>query len=155
MINIVLFNPEIPQNTGNIVRTSVVSGAKLHLIKPYGFVINEKTVRRAGLDYWDHSNIFEYSDFNDFITKNTNANIYLVTTKADCFYTEKNYKEDDYFIFGNETSGLPEDIHDKFRNNRIRIPMISDNNARCLNLSNSVSIIIYEALRQLSFKDMV
>ena len=155
MFNIVLYQPEIPQNTGNIARTCVVTGAHLHLIKPYGFVINDRTIKRAGLDYWEYLNIHEYDDFDDFLKKNHDACIYPVTTQANRFYTEMTYSNDDYFLFGRETSGLPSFIHKTYKENRIRIPMQNEEYARCLNLSNSVAIILYEALRQVNFSNMI
>lgn len=155
MYNIVLYCPEIPQNTGNIVRTCAVTGSRLHLIKPYGFILNEKTIKRAGLDYWDMIEVNEYDDFDDFISKNDNADIYLVTSKSKQYYCDFNYEDNTYFVFGNETSGLPKKIHDLYKEKRIRIPMIANNHARCLNLSNSVGIILYEALRQKEFNEMV
>ena len=153
MINIILFNPQIPQNTGNIARTCVVCGLKLHLIKPYGFILNDKNAKRAGLDYWDELDLYEYKNFDEFLEKNSNVRIFPVTTKTTNSYSDFEYKENDFFLFGSETSGLPKEIHDMFVENRIRIPMLE--NQRCLNLSNSVAVIAYEALRQNGFKNLV
>ena len=155
MFNIVLFQPEIPQNTGNIVRTCAVAGAALHLIKPYGFIINEKNIRRAGLDYWDYADITEYDDFDAFLSANKNAVIYPVTTKSERAFTDFKYGENDFFLFGQETSGLPAYIHQLFWERRIRIPMRDSEHARCLNLANAVNIVLYEALRQNDFFGMV
>ena len=154
MFNIVLFNPEIPQNTGNIVRTCAVTDTKLHLIKPLGFSIKDKYLKRAGLDYWDEATICVYENFEDFLMKNDVKNLYLLTTKGDKNYTDFKFKENDYFMFGAETKGLPDYIHQKYPSTRLRIPMIPKENARCLNLSNSVAVLLYEALRQHNFESM-
>lgn len=152
MLNIVLIEPEIPQNTGNIARTCAVIGARLHLIKPLGFDISEKAVRRAGLDYWDKLDIVVYDSLNEFKEKIINKNIYLLTTKAKKIYTDVQYKDEDYLIFGPESRGIPESyILDNFES-AIRIPM--GNNIRSLNLSNSVAIVAYEAMRQLNFLNL-
>lgn len=148
-LNIVLLEPEIPQNTGNIARTCAALGAKLHLIHPLGFDISEKAVKRAGLDYWDKLEIVEYSNLNEFKDKIKSKNIYLLSTKANKVYTDIEYKDDCYLVFGPETRGLPEEyILENFENS-VRIPM--RNNIRSLNLSNSVAIVAYEAERQLSY----
>ena len=152
MLNIVLFNPEIPQNTGNIARTCAATGAKLHLIKPLGFSLEDRYLKRAGLDYWSMTTFVVYEDFEDFIFKNPGANLYLLSTKADKNYCEVEYKEDDFLVFGCETRGLPEDMLKKMYLNCIRIPMIDG--ARSLNLSNSVAIVLYEALRCQNFKGL-
>ena len=151
MFNIVLFNPNIPQNTGNIARSCVATNTVLHLIKPYGFILNDKTVKRAGLDYWSELTLCEYDDYEDFIAKNEGANIYLITTKGNKNYSDFSYSDNDFFIFGSETKGLPDYIHEAYPDTRIRIPMVDAEYARCLNLSNSVGIILYEALRQNNF----
>ncbi len=152
MFNIVLFNPQIPQNTGNIARTCAVTNSALHLIKPYGFNITEKNVKRAGLDYWNNVTIFEYADFNEFIAeKNRESQLFLITTKGDKKYSDVKYNDNDYFLFGSETIGLPQYIHQQYNQNRLRIPMLNIKAARCLNLSNSVNIVLYEALRQNEF----
>lgn len=152
-INIVLFEPEIPANTGNIARTCAVTGAALHLIKPLGFDISEKAVRRAGLDYWDMLDLHVYENWQDFLRQNPQANIYLATTKGRIAYTAVKYSPGDYLVFGKETAGLPEAIHSAYPEHRIKIPMGKD--FRSLNLSNSVAIVLYEALRQNDFLDLV
>lgn len=151
MFNIVLVEPEIPANTGNIVRTCAVTNCNLHLIKPLGFSIDDKHLKRAGLDYWNLLNITIYESLNEFFRKNTNATFYFATTKGNNFYTEKNYKPGDFFLFGKETKGLPVELLTKNPESCIKIPMLSNKNARSLNLSNSVAVVIYEALRQNSF----
>ena len=154
MINIVLYRPQIPQNAGNIIRTCAVTGSKLHMIRPLGFNTDEKSFRRAGLDYFSDADLEIYDDFEDFIEKNNPNRIYLVTTKAEISHTDATYDKDEYFMFGSETKGLPEYIHEKYSDFRVRIPMLKSENARCLNLSNSVSIITYEALRQNKFLNL-
>ncbi len=153
-INIVLVEPEIPQNTGNIARTCAAIGATLHLIKPLGFEITEKAVKRAGLDYWDKLNIVEYENLNDFLEKNEDAvnKMYLLTTKAKKVYSEVNYEDGCYLLFGKETRGLPEDFILKHFDRAVRIPM--GYNIRSLNLSNSVAIVAYEAEKQLNFSGL-
>ena len=152
MLNIVLLEPEIPANTGNIGRTCVAAGAKLHLIEPMGFQINEKQVKRAGLDYWDKLDYTIYDSYPDFLEKNPGAKIYMATTKAPKVYTEVNYEPDCYIMFGKESAGIPEEILMEHKDNCVRIPMI--NEIRSLNLSNSVAIVLYEALRQNHFDHM-
>ncbi|MDY4742243.1 MAG: tRNA (uridine(34)/cytosine(34)/5-carboxymethylaminomethyluridine(34)-2'-O)-methyltransferase TrmL [Lachnospira sp.] len=152
MLNIVLHEPEMPANTGNIGRTCVAAGARLHLIEPLGFKINEKQLKRAGLDYWDKLDVTVYDDYNDFLAKNPGARIYMATTKAHKTYTEVSYEDDCYIMFGKESAGIPEEILVDNEDNCIRIPMIGD--IRSLNLSNSVAIVLYEALRQHGFSDM-
>ena len=151
-MNIVLHEPEIPGNTGNIGRTCVATNTALHLIKPLGFEITDKTVKRAGMDYWQHLELYVYEDFNDFISKNPNARIYMATTKARKAYTEVEYKEDDFIMFGRESAGIPEEILVKYEETSIRIPMAGE--TRSLNLSSSAAIVLYEALRQLDFEGM-
>lgn len=152
-LNIVLVEPEIPQNTGNIARTCAAIGAKLHLVYPLGFSITEKQVKRAGLDYWDKLEIEEHLSFKEFLNKyNPNTeNMYFVTTKGQQVYTDVNYNEMDnvFVLFGKETKGLPEDILKKHLDKTIRIPMRE--NLRSLNLSNSVAIVAYEIFRQNNF----
>lgn len=152
MMNIVLFEPEIPQNTGNIGRTCVATGTRLHLIGPMGFKIDEKSVKRAGMDYWKDLDVTEYDGWEDFLEKNPNAKIYFGTTKAKQRYTDVTFEEDCYIMFGKESAGIPEEILVDNPNTCIRIPMNSD--IRSLNLSNSVAIVLYEALRQQDFKGM-
>lgn len=151
-MNIVLLEPEIPQNTGNIARTCVATGTVLHLIEPLGFSIDEKTVKRAGLDYWDKLKLFRYSSFEDFCTKNPKAVIYMATTKARKTYAEVAYTDNCFIMFGKESAGIPESILVEHKETAIRIPMLDD--IRSLNLSNSVAIILYEAFRQNNFKDL-
>lgn len=152
MLNIVLHEPEMPANTGNIGRTCVAAGARLHLIEPLGFSINDKMVKRAGLDYWDKLDVTVYDDFNDFCERNPGAKIYMATTKAHKTYTEVSYEPDCYIIFGKESAGIPEEILVDHEDTCVRIPMIGD--IRSLNLSNSVAIVLYEALRQNNFDHM-
>lgn len=151
-MNIVLYEPEIPANTGNIGRTCVATGTKLHLIEPLGFRLDEKEIKRAGLDYWNDLEVTTYSNFEDFLEKNPGAKIYMATTKALNVYTEVNYEPDCYIMFGKESAGIPEEVLLHNKENSIRIPMIGD--IRSLNLSNSVSIVLYEALRQNEFEGM-
>lgn len=150
-INVVLYQPEIPPNTGNIARTCAITGVKLHLIKPLGFDIDEKSVKRAGLDYWHLLDLEVHESLEDFLEKYGDKEIYLSTTKATKYYDEVNYSEDCFIVFGRETSGLPAMMHERYENNRIKIPMRQNEAARSLNLSNSAAIIIYEVLRQLDF----
>ena len=155
-INIVLVEPEIPQNTGNIARTCAAIGAKLHLVHPLGFSISEKQVKRAGLDYWDKLEIEEHKSFDEFLVKYKpeESNMFFVTTKGQKVYSEINYSDFDevFLLFGKETKGLPEDILKKYINKTIRIPMRE--NLRSLNLSNSVAIVAYDVLRQVDFEEL-
>lgn len=152
-LNIVLFEPEIPQNTGNIARTCVLTNSKLHLIKPLGFDISEKSVRRAGLDYWKYLNLEIHESYEDFRERYKHINLFISSTHGKKFYHEVNYNKNDFILFGRESSGLPNYIKEENVEKSIRIPMISST-TRSLNLSNSVSIVIYEALRQLNFINM-
>lgn len=151
-MNIVLHEPEIPANTGNIGRTCVATGTRLHLIKPLGFSLDEKQLKRAGLDYWEHLDITVYENFEDFLEKNPNAKIYMATTKAKHTYAEVTYEEDAYLMFGKESAGIPEEILVNYEETCVRIPMNPE--IRSLNLSNSVAIMLYEALRQQDFSHM-
>ena len=151
-MNVVLFEPEMPANTGNIGRTCVATDTKLHLIEPLGFKINEKAVKRAGLDYWDKLDVTVYSDYQEFLERNPGAKIYMATTKAQKVYTEVEYEPDCFLMFGKESAGIPEDILLENQEQCVRIPMWGD--IRSLNLSNSVSIVLYEALRQNGFEKM-
>ena len=155
-INIVMVEPEIPQNTGNIARTCAATGAKLHLVHPLGFDISEKAVKRAGLDYWDKLEIEEHQSLKKFLEKYQpeKNNMFFVTTKGKHVYSEPNYKEMEeiFLLFGKETKGLPEDILKKYLNKTIRIPMRPT--LRSLNLSNSVAIVIYDVLRQKKFENL-
>ena len=151
MINIVLHEPEIPANTGNIGRTCVATGVRLHLIEPLGFMINDKMLKRAGMDYWDKLDVHTYVDYNDFLAKNPGAKIYMATTTSKQTYTDVHYEEDCYIMFGKESAGIPEELLLENKENCVRIPMLSD--IRSLNLSNSVAIVLYEALRQNHFQN--
>lgn len=151
-LNIVLFEPEIPANTGNIGRTCVATGTKLHLIEPLGFKLSEKSIKRAGMDYWEDLDVTTYVNYEEFLEKNPNAKIYMATTKAKHVYTEVNYEPDCFIMFGKESAGIPEEILIENEDTAIRIPMIGD--IRSLNLSNSAAIVLYEALRQNNFDHM-
>ena len=152
MINIVLLEPEMPANTGNIGRTCCATGTRLHLIEPMGFKINDKMLKRAGLDYWDKLDIITYENLNDFKSKVKSSNIYLFSTKSKKVYSDVSYEDEVYLIFGPETRGLPEDyIYENFEHS-VRIPMREG--LRSLNLSNSVAIAAYEVERQHSFKNL-
>lgn len=166
MFNIVLLEPEKPDNTGNIGRTCVCAGASLHLIYPLGFQLTQSKIKHAGLDYWDRLDKYMYDDYNDFLNKNNLdigfmkknlddikvPKIYFATTKAHKLYTDVKYNKNDFIIFGKESAGIPEEILSKNEELCIRIPMIHEE--RSLNLSNSVAIVLYEALRQHNFEDM-
>jgi tRNA (cytidine/uridine-2'-O-)-methyltransferase len=149
MLNIVLHEPEMPANTGNIGRTCVACGARLHLIEPLGFSLTDKMIKRAGLDYWPRLDVTVYDDFEDFLAKNPDAKIYMATTKSKQKYTDVHYEEDAYIMFGKESAGIPEEILLQHKPSCIRIPMMPEE--RSLNLSNSVAIVVYEALRQQNF----
>ncbi len=151
-LNIVLVEPEIPQNTGNIARTCAVTDSKLHLVRPLGFSTSDKYLKRAGLDYWDKLDISYYDGLDDFFSRNINARFFYATTKAVQSYDKPEYKIDDYFLFGKETAGLPEKLLKENLDKCIRIPM--KKSLRSLNLANSVSIILYEALRQNNFVNL-
>lgn len=152
MLNIVLYEPEIPANTGNIGRTCVATGTRLHLIEPLGFLLDEKSLKRAGMDYWKDLDVTTYIDFNDFMEKNPGAKIYMATTKAPNVYTDVKYEPDCYIMFGKESAGIPEEVLVEHKEDSIRIPMLGD--IRSLNLGNSVAIVLYEALRQNGFRGM-
>ena len=153
MLNIVLLEPEIPQNTGNIARTCASSGARLHMIKPFGFTIDNAKLKRAGMDYWFHLDIFYYENLDEFFEKNSNCNFYLFSKKAQNRYTDINYSDDVYFFFGRESCGLPEDLLNKYPDRCLRIPM--KEGLRSLNQSNSCAIAVYEYLRQKSFAGLI
>ena len=148
-LNIVLYEPEIPANTGNIGRTCVATGTKLHLIEPLGFSLSEKALKRAGMDYWSQLEVERYVNYEDFLQRNPGAKIYMATTKAKKIYSEASYEPDCYIMFGKESAGIPEEILVEYEKSCIRIPMGQD--IRSLNLSNSVAIVLYEALRQNNF----
>lgn len=152
MLNIVLHEPEIPANTGNIGRTCVAAGVRLHLIEPLGFRLDEKSLKRAGMDYWKDLDVTTYIDFQDFLDKNPGAKIYMATTKAPRLYTDIRYEPDCYIMFGKESAGIPEEILVSHKEDCVRIPMMGE--IRSLNLGNSVAVILYEALRQNGFAHM-
>jgi tRNA (cytidine/uridine-2'-O-)-methyltransferase len=153
MMHIVLHEPEIPQNTGNIVRTCKSTGSVLHLIEPLGFVIEDKKLKRAGLDYWYEMDIRVHNDFDSFQSANPAARLWLVETTGGMYYSQAEYRDGDYFVFGKETSGLPAALQEKYSDRCIRVPMVKDN--RSLNLSNAVAIVLYEALRQTGFSGLL
>ncbi len=152
MINVVLLEPEIPFNTGAIGRTCVATGSRLHLIEPMGFSIDEKQVKRAGLDYWPRLDVTKYDCYEDFLEKNPNAQVFYATTKGQKIYSDVLFPENAYIMFGKESAGIPERILAHHKDHCIRIPMMGEE--RSLNLSNSVAIVVYEALRQNGFKTM-
>ena len=152
MLNIVLHEPEIPANTGNIGRTCVAAGARLHLIEPLGFRLDEKSLKRAGMDYWKDLDVTAYIDYQDFLNRNPGARIYMATTKASAVYTDVRYEPDCYIMFGKESAGIPEEILVEHQETCVRIPMMGE--IRSLNLGNSVAIVLYEALRQNGFAGM-
>ncbi|MCL2592808.1 MAG: tRNA (cytidine(34)-2'-O)-methyltransferase [Defluviitaleaceae bacterium] len=152
-LNIVLLEPEIPFNTGNIGRTCVATDSKLHLIKPLGFEIDDKSIKRSGLDYWQDLEVYYYENFADFVEKNNNPMIYIASTKAKNLYSDVCYEEDSFIMFGRESSGTPEEILIQYPETCIRIPMHEKH--RSLNLSTSASIVLYEALRQQNFKGLL
>lgn len=151
-MNIILHQPEIPQNTGNIGRTCVATGTKLHLIEPLGFRLDEKAIKRAGMDYWQHLEVYRYVNFEEFLEKNPGAKIWMATTKAKHTYSDVTFGENDFIMFGKESAGIPEEILVNYEDTCIRIPMLPK--IRSLNLSNSVAIVLYEALRQTGFASM-
>lgn len=151
-MHIILHQPEIPANTGNIGRTCVASGTSLHLIEPLGFRLNEKDIKRAGMDYWERLQVQRYINFEEFKKTHPDAKIWMATTKAKLTYTDVNYGPDDFIMFGKESAGIPEEILVDHADTCIRIPMLSK--IRSLNLSNSVAIVLYEALRQQNFNGM-
>ena len=151
-INIVLYEPEIPSNTGNIGRTCVATGAALHLIDPLGFRLNEKELKRAGMDYWEELSVSRYLNYEDFLVKNPDAKIYMATTKGHVLYTEVRYEPDCFLMFGPESRGIPETILRQHPERAVRIPMLGE--TRSLNLANSVAVLLYEALRQQGFCGM-
>ena len=151
-MNIVLLEPEIPANTGNIGRTCAATGSTLHLIEPLGFHLNEKNIKRSGMDYWQQVDVRRYVNFPDFLEKAKPKRIFMATTKAHQLYTDVRYEPDDYIMFGKESAGIPEEILVANESTCIRIPMFDD--IRSLNLANSVAIVLYEALRQQDFQGL-
>lgn len=152
MINLVLVEPEIPANTGNIARTCAATRSHLHLVKPLGFDISDKAVKRAGLDYWPMVDITVYKSIDEFMAQHENEDLWLATTKAPHTYTEAEFRDNCYILFGKETAGLPQWLRERYPDRCIRLPMRED--ARSLNLSNSVAVLCYEALRQIGFPDL-
>mgnify|MGYP002576013253 CR=1 FL=1 len=152
MLNIVLHQPEIPANTGNIGRTCVATGTVLHLIEPLGFHLTEKAIKRAGMDYWDQLDVTRYVNYEDFLEKNPGAKIYMATTKGRHVYSDVSYEPDCFIMFGKESAGIPEEILLEHKETAVRIPMLD--HIRSLNLGNSVAIVLYEALRQQGFKEL-
>ena len=152
MIDIILVEPEIPMNTGNIARTCACTGARLHLIKPLGFDISDRAVKRAGLDYWQYVDISVYENIEEFFEKNGDENLFLATTKAPRCYSQADFSGDVKLMFGKETAGLPQWLREKYSHCCLRIPMLND--LRSLNLANSVAILCYEALRQQGFPNL-
>ena len=152
MTGVVLYEPEQPGNTGTIGRTCVCAGASLHLIGPVGFHLTDRYIKRAGLDYWDRLQLTLYMNYRDFISRNPDARIWYVTTKAERCYTDVHFYENDFLMFGKESAGIPEEILAENADRCIRIPMMAGE--RSLNLSNSVSIVLYEAMRQQNFGKM-
>ncbi len=151
-MHIILHQPEIPANTGNIGRTCVATGTSLHLIEPLGFRLDEKSIKRAGMDYWEKLDVTRYINFEEFKEKHPQAKIWMATTKAKHVYTDVSYNENDYIMFGKESGGIPEEILVDHEEYCIRIPMLPD--IRSLNLSNAAAIVLYEALRQQNFKQL-
>lgn len=151
-INIVLYSPEIPQNTGNISRTAVVTGSALHIIRPIGFEISDRTLKRAGLDYWKDLEVTYYDDYEDFVRRHPDIEVYYFSSKAGLTHTDVTYGDEVYLMFGPETRGLPEDLVSENLSHALRIPMVP--NQRCLNLSNAVAVAVYEVLRQDGFAAM-
>ena len=152
MINIVLLEPEIPANTGNIGRTCVATGTRLHLIEPLGFSLSEKALKRAGMDYWSDLDVTTYVNYEDFLERNPAAKLYFATTKGQHIYSDAQFEDGCYIMFGKESAGIPEEILKEHPDTCVRIPMIGE--TRSLNLSNSVAIVLYEALRQQGFAHM-
>ena len=153
-INVVLVEPEIPQNTGNIIRTCAATGATLHLVRPLGFSLEDKYLKRSGLDYWDIANIQYYDSFEEVVEKNPNGTFFYATTKVDQAHSDVKYVDNSFIVFGKETKGLPGSLIKANLETCIRIPMLNIEKARSLNLSNSVAIVVYEALRQLDYPGM-
>ena len=153
-MNIVLLEPEIPANTGNIGRTCVATGTTLHLIKPLGFSLDEKALKRAGLDYWPYVDVTVHESLDDFMKEYEGSRMFLATTKGGSIYTDVKFQDGDMILFGKETAGLPRDFIEEHKESAIRIPMSKDTRLRSLNLSNSANIILFEALRQLGFPEL-
>ena len=150
-LNIVYVEPEIPPNTGNIARTCAATDTRLHLVKPLGFSLDDRHLKRAGLDYWPYVDIEIHESLQDFMEKYGNRRLWLATTKGSSLYTEVNFSDEDFIMFGKETKGLPEALINEYTDRTIRIPMSASTRSRSFNLSNSANIILFEALRQLGF----
>ena len=155
VLNVVLVEPEIPPNTGNISRTCAITGARLHLVEPLGFSIDARSVKRAGLDYWDHLDVEVHSSLEAFLEKYGNEELFLATTHGGVRYTDVTFRRGSFILFGKETAGLPKDLIASRADHAIRIPMGRDAALRSLNLSNSVAVVVYEALRQMDFPDLM
>ena len=153
-LHIVLVEPEIPPNTGNISRSCAVTGAVLHLVKPLGFSIDDRSLKRAGLDYWQYVKLEVHESLDAFMSEYEGRRMYLATTKGGRLYTDVEYRDEDMILFGRETAGLPRDFIDAHKESAVRIPMSEDTRLRSLNLSNSANIILFEALRQLGFPEL-
>ena len=154
MINIVLFEPQIPQNTGNIARTCAVTGANLHLIGPLGFTLDDKKMKRAGLTYWDILDVTYYENFDAFWKIHSDKDIFLLSSKGKMNYAEAKFTENCFLLFGREDKGVTEEINEKLKDSAFRVPMLKNSQARCLNLATTVGIALYEALRQLDFENL-
>ncbi len=154
VLNIVLVEPQIPQNTGNVARTCAATGARLHLVEPMGFRVDDAKLKRAGLDYWHLLDITYYEDLNDFFEKNKDGHFFYFSTKATKIYSDAEYPDNSYLVFGKETAGLPEDLLFANPEKCVRLPMIDNSAARSLNLSNTVAIGVYEVLRQWGFPEL-
>ena len=155
VLNIVLVEPQIPQNTGNIARTCAATGARLHLVEPMGFKVDNAKLKRAGLDYWHLLDITYYDSLSDFFKKNADGKFFYFSTKATKIYSQVEYPDNCYLVFGKETAGLPEELLFENQESCVRLPMINDSSARSLNLSNSVAIGAYEVLRQWNFPELL
>lgn len=153
-MHVVLVEPEIPQNTGNISRTCAVTNSSLHLVGKLGFSIDDRQLKRAGLDYWDLLDVQYHDTFEELVEQYPGSRFFMATTKASRRYCDVEFREDDFIVFGKETAGLPRELLDRFAETNIRIPMLDNPHARSLNLSNSVAVVLYEALRQLNFPKM-
>lgn len=153
-IHVVLVEPEIPPNTGNIARSCAATGAVLHLVKPLGFSIDDKSLKRAGLDYWPYVKVRVHESLEEFMKEYEGRRMFLATTKGGRLYIDVKFRDEDMLLFGKETAGLPRDFIEAHKENAIRIPMSSDTRLRSLNLSNSANIILFEALRQLGFPEL-
>lgn len=153
-LNVVLVEPEIPQNTGNIIRTCAATGTTLHLVRPLGFSLEDKYLKRSGLDYWDIANIQYYDSFEEVVQKNPNGKFFFATTKVEQAHSDVEFVDNSFIVFGKETKGLPESLLEENKETCMRIPMVKLEKARSLNLSNSVAIVAYEALRQIGYPNM-